>query len=132
MKKAIKLFVLGGAFILFFGACENDKFEEELPVVKDNVSFELDIQPMLNVQCAGCHNPAGNVEPDFREGYAYESMEDLIDEGDIIPGDAEGSELIEMLEWNSEDGNNMPKATPLSPLNIALIQKWIDEGALNN
>jgi hypothetical protein len=59
-------------------------------------------------------------------------MEDLIDEGDIIPGDAEGSELIEMLEWNSEDGNNMPKATPLSPLNIALIQKWIDEGALNN
>lgn len=131
MKKAIKLFVFGGALVLF-GACENDKFEEELPVVKDNVSFALDIQPILNTQCAGCHNPGNNVEPDLREGYAYESIEDLIDEGDIIPGDAEESELMEMLEWESEDGNDMPPSTPLSPLKIALIKKWIDEGALDN
>ncbi len=130
MKKVIKLFVLGGALVLL-AACENDKFEEELPVVKDNVSFALDIQPILNVQCAGCHNPAANVEPDLREDFAYSSLMEGDEEG-IIPGDSEGSELVEMLEWNSEDGNNMPKATPLSPLNIALIRKWIDEGALNN
>lgn len=130
MKKAIKLFVLGGTLLLF-GACENDKFEEELPVVKDNVSFALDIQSILNVQCAGCHNPAANVEPDLRVGFAYSSLMEGDEEG-IIPGDSEGSELVEMLERNSEDGNNMPPATPLSPLNIALIRKWIDEGALNN
>ena len=129
MKKVIKLFVLGGALLLS-GACENDKFEEELPVVKDNISFALDIQPILNVQCAGCHNPA-NAEPDLREGFAYSSLMEGDEEG-IIPGDSEGSELVEMLERNSEDGNNMPPATPLSPLNIALIRKWIDEGALNN
>ncbi len=130
MKKAIKLFVALGGALLLFGACENDKFEEELPVVKDNVSFALDIQPILNAQCAGCHNPA-IAEPDLREGFAYSSLMEGDEEG-IIPGDSEGSELIEMLERNSEDGNNMPPATPLSPLNIALIRKWIDEGALNN
>lgn len=128
MKKLIKpLLIIGLA--LLFGACENDKFEEELPVVKDNVSFALDIQPILSAQCAGCHNPA-NVEPDLREGFAYGSLTE--DEEGIIPGDSEGSELMEMLEWESEDGNDMPPSTPISPLQIALVAKWIDEGAQNN
>lgn len=128
MRKPIKLIItLSIGFAL--GACEDNKFEEELPVVKDSVSFALDIQPILNVQCAGCHNPA-NANPDLREGFAYASLTE--DEEGIIPGDSEGSELVEMLERNSKDGNNMPPATPLSPLNIALIRKWIDEGALNN
>lgn len=129
MKNAIRLTTGVVIASLVLAACDNDKFPE--PEVKDNVSFALDIQPILTDNCATCHNPA-EVEPDLREGYAYESMEDLIDEGDIIPGNAEGSELVEMLEWNSEDGNNMPPASPLSPLNIALIKKWIDEGALDN
>lgn len=128
MRQTIKL--IAAICISFaLGACENNKFEEELPVVKDNVSFALDIQPILNAQCVRCHNPA-NVEPDLREGYAYGSLTE--EEEGIIPGDSEESELTEMLERNSEDGNNMPPATPLSPLNIALIRKWIDEGALDN
>lgn len=128
MKKSIKPILIIGLALLF-GACENDKFEEELPVVKDNVSFALDIQPILSAQCAGCHNPA-NVEPDLREGFAYGSLTE--DEEGIIPGDSEGSELMEMLEWESEDGNDMPPSTPISPLQIALVAKWIDEGAQNN
>lgn len=129
MKKLIKVFALIGSVFLL-GACENDKFEEELPVVKDNVSFELDIQPILSAECAGCHNPA-NVEPDLREGYAYVSLMEGDEEG-IVPGESEESELMEMLERESEDGNNMPPSTPLSSLKIALIKKWIDEGALDN
>lgn len=129
MKKLIKVFALIGSVFLF-GACESDKFEEELPVVKDNVSFELDIQPILSAECAGCHNPA-NVEPDLREGYAYVSLMEGDEEG-IVPGESEESELMEMLERESEDGNNMPPSTPLSSLKIALIKKWIDEGALDN
>ncbi|HRK52741.1 MAG TPA: hypothetical protein PK185_02435 [Cyclobacteriaceae bacterium] len=110
-------------------ACDNDKFPE--PAVKDNVSFELDIQPILTENCATCHNPT-EVDPDFREGFAYESIEELIDEGDVIPGNAEGSELVEMLEGVSADGNTMPPAGPMKTLNIGLIRKWIDEGAKNN
>ncbi|MBN8577947.1 MAG: hypothetical protein J0L66_13465 [Cytophagales bacterium] len=129
MKKLMNVSVLIGS-VLLLAACENDKFEEDLPVVKDNVSFALDIQPILSAECAGCHNPA-NVEPDLRKGYAYASLMEGDEEG-IIPGDSEGSELMEMLQRESEDGNNMPPSTPLSPLKIALIKKWIDEGALDN
>ncbi|MEQ8554457.1 MAG: c-type cytochrome domain-containing protein [Cyclobacteriaceae bacterium] len=112
-------------------SCDYDKIDPEGPEVKDNVSFALDIQPILTSKCATCHNPT-EEEPDFREGFAYESMEDLIDEGDVIPGDAEESELVEMLEGNSEDGNDMPPEEPLTPTEIALIKKWIDEGAGDN
>ena len=130
MNPSIKT-ILPSAIALGFllTACDNDKFVDELPVVKDNVSFALDIQPILSGQCAGCHNPA-NVNPDLRKGFAYSSLTE--DEEGIIPGDSEGSELMEMLEWNSADGNNMPPATPISPLQIGLIKKWIDEGAQNN
>ncbi len=130
MKNLIKLFSVF-FMVLLLAACDNDKVEPGDPVVKDNVSFALDIQPILTSKCATCHNPT-EVEPDFREGYAYESMEDLIDEGGVIPGDAEGSELVEMLEFRSEDGNNMPPAGPLTPTEIALIKKWIDEGVKDN
>jgi hypothetical protein len=130
MKTVHKPFLVAAVSAGFLlGACDNDKFPE--PEVKDNVSFALDIQPILTAECASCHNPS-EVEPDFREGYAYESMEELIDEGDIIPGSAEESELVEMLEGVSEDGNTMPPEGPMSPTKIALIKKWIDEGALDN
>lgn len=118
------------ACLLFMmAACETSKYADELPVVKDSISFSQDIQPILNKQCAGCHNPA-NVAPDLRTGYGYES---LMEDGEgIVPGDSEGSELMEMLERKSADGNNMPPSTPLAPLDLALIQKWINEGAKNN
>lgn len=128
MKIPTKLFAVISA-VLLLSACENDKITEELPVVKDNVSFALDIQPILSSQCAGCHNPS-NVAPDLRKGFAYESL--LEDEEGVIPGNAEESELIEMLEWAKTSDNPMPPTTPLSPLEIALIKKWIDEGAKDN
>lgn len=128
MKIPTKLFAVISA-VLLLSACENDKIPEEFPVVKGNVSFALDIQPILSAQCAGCHNPA-DVAPDLRKGFAYGSLTE--DDGGIVPGDAEGSELIEMLEWAKTSDNPMPPTTPISPLNIALIRKWIDEGALDN
>lgn len=127
LTKLVSIFFI----VLLLESCDNDKIEAGDPVVKDNVSFALDIQPILTAECATCHNPT-EVEPDFREGLAYASFEDLIDEGDVMPGDAEESELVEMLEFRSEDGNDMPPAGPMTPTEIALIKKWIDEGAKDN
>lgn len=128
MKMPIEFFAVISA-VLLLSACENDKIPEELPVVKDSASFALDIQPILSAQCAGCHNPA-NVAPDLRKGFAYGSLTE--DDGGIVPGDAEESELMEMLEWAKTSDNPMPPTTPLSPLKIALIKKWINEGAKDN
>ncbi|MEQ8551792.1 MAG: c-type cytochrome domain-containing protein [Cyclobacteriaceae bacterium] len=130
MKNLIKLFSVF-FMVLLLAACDNDKVDPGDPEVKDNVSFALDIQPILTAECATCHNPT-EVEPDFREDLAYASIEELIEEGEVIPGNAEESELVEMLEFRSEDGNSMPPAGPLTPTEIALIKKWIDEGAKDN
>lgn len=131
MKKIHKPILVASVGVgLLLGACDNDKFPEEEIVVKDNVSFALDIQPILTLECATCHNPS-EAEPDLREGFAYESLMNL-EEGAIVPGNAEGSELVEMLEWAEGSNNPMPPAGRMSPLKIALIKKWIDEGALDN
>jgi hypothetical protein len=127
MKKPVKLIlVMIGS--LLSGACDYDKSSEVIPIVKDNVSFSLDIQPILTAQCATCHS-LGKTEPDLRKGYAYESLKGL-EEGSIVPGDAEGSELIEMLEGGGD--NPMPPRNAMTPTKVALIKKWIDEGALDN
>ena len=129
MNKLNKLLIAVGATLLTT-ACENDKYSEELPAVKDNVSFKLDVEPIIVTQCAGCHNPANigpSKGPDFRAGFAYDAL--LSGDG-IVPGDAESSELMEMLQGGGD--NPMPPAGKISPLKIAIIAKWIDEGALNN
>jgi hypothetical protein len=46
----------------------------------------------------------------------------------IIPGDSEGSILVEMLVQNK-----MPKRGPkLTPPQVQLIIDWVNQGALNN
>lgn len=131
MKNSIKPILTGLILSFTVSSCNKDKIEPSAPVVKDNVSFATDIQPILTSKCATCHNPT-EVNPDFREGEAYVSIEELIEEGEVIPGDAEGSELVEMLEGNSADGNTMPPSGSMANSNIALIKKWIDEGAKQN
>ena len=73
MKNTKKVTATGVGFMFLLLACQNDKFTNELPVVKNNVSFSADIQPIISAQCAGCHNP-GNVMPDFRKEFAYASL----------------------------------------------------------
>ena len=50
MKKLNKpILVLAAAVSFLLGACDSDKFPGE-PEVKDNVSFALDIQPILTAE----------------------------------------------------------------------------------
>ena len=128
MKNLIRLFSIPVIGILL-SACANDRNEPIVPQVKQNVSFRLDIQPILTQYCARCHNGGMmNIQPDLREGKAIKSLMGM--EGSIIPGDANGSELMGMLQGGGD--NPMPPNATMTPLNIALIQQWINEGALNN
>ncbi len=127
MKKSRDVIVIAGlAFLL--ARCVNDKTTEITPTVKNNVSFQLDIQPIFNQECIMCHRPMMGVAPDLTNGHAYESL--INREGSIMPGDSGGSELMDMLHGGGD--NPMPPGTKISPMKIALIAKWIDEGAKNN
>jgi hypothetical protein len=92
-----------------------------------NISFQNDIQPILDIRCAKCH---GGDFPS--EGLSVESYQSLMAGSQngpvIVPGDSSSSLLFEKVE-----SGEMPKrGSDLTAEQIELIQQWIDEGALNN
>ncbi|MCO8120775.1 hypothetical protein NHH03_03425 [Stieleria sp. TO1_6] len=97
----------------------------------ETVSFALDIAPLLIENCNGCHIDAMQV----RGGLRMDTFGQLMRGGDsgaiITPGRGEASLLVKKLRGTATDGDQMPAGgRPALPDDaIALISKWIDEGA---
>ncbi|MBX3420047.1 MAG: DUF1549 domain-containing protein [Pirellulaceae bacterium] len=96
------------------------------------VSFQRDIQPILRAKCQGCHQPA---KP--QGGLSLVGHADLLVAGDsgqsaIVPSDPDASELLRQII--AVDGQAaMPKQSPpLSDVEVALVHRWIAEGANND
>ncbi len=93
------------------------------------VRFNEQIRPLLNSQCSKCHGgvkEAGKLHLLFREKALKGGKSGL---PAIVPGKAEESELIARLITEDEE-DRMPKdADPLKPEQIALLKRWIAEGA---
>jgi len=128
MKKIVLFFMLIG-----LGLTLNSCYYNKFPIVDPNppavdISFATEIQPIFNNNCVACHN--GSLDPDLRTGNSYNALTSI--PGSIIPGDASGSELIEMLEHNPANPNPMPPSSPISTTKITLIKNWINQGAKNN
>lgn len=93
------------------------------------VSWYRDITPIFKRSCNGCHNPnklKGDVDTSSHAG--------LLKPGKHGPnlrsGDPEGSLVLEQIRGAEPD---MPKeGDPLSAAEIALIARWIREGALDD
>lgn len=90
------------------------------------VSYYHDIRPILSSNCNACHKPEKNKgELDMTTFPA------LIKGGkhgaSVVPGEPGKSKLVEMI---SGDDPDMPKdADPLKKEQVALIQRWIAQGA---
>ncbi|MBA3312275.1 MAG: hypothetical protein M3552_01890 [Planctomycetota bacterium] len=90
------------------------------------VSFYRQVRPILQRQCAGCHQPA-------KQGgkLVLTSYDDLKKGGEngvsFEAGDADSSNLIAYI---SGEDPEMPKnADPLPAEDVALIARWVKEGA---
>jgi len=114
-----KLLLIVSASLVMAG-CYYDNEEELYPnsttstVVSDSVKYSADIAPLISGNCAtsGCH-VAGAQVPDLS---TYAGLKANIDR----------------VKVRAIDEKTMPAAGPLSNANIARLQKWIDQGALNN
>jgi hypothetical protein len=92
------------------------------------VSFAVDVAPVLLKQCAGCHDatePGANLQ--------MTSLEALLRGGrtgpSVLPGKGEESLLVRKLRGQKIDGQRMPlNKPPLAADVIATIERWIDEG----
>lgn len=96
------------------------------------VSFRKDIAPILQRRCAACHN-----EESAKGGYRLDSFHRLTKAGEtelppLVAGQAEKSELYQLLV-ESDPNDRMPqRADALPKHEVALIKRWIEEGAAND
>lgn len=99
--------------------------EPEVPI-PDVVSYSKDIQPLWDQDCVSCHQ--GTVPPDLKATNSYSAL--TKNNKYVVPGNAAASSLHKSL--TGDGAAIMPTAGKWSDSKIALVDKWINDGALNN
>src|SRR5262249_26397296 len=99
------------------------------PSDRPPIGFARDVQPILPENCLQCHGP----DPKQRKAKLRLDVEkEALGHGEaIVPGHADKSELIERVSSADPDFRMPPPKTGkrLKPEQIALLRRWIDEGA---
>ncbi len=93
------------------------------------VSFYRDIRPIFQANCQGCHQPAkasGSLD--------MTAMKSLLKGGDsempsVVAGKPDESYLIEQITPTDGEAAMPQGKKPLADSEIALIKRWIEEGA---
>lgn len=96
------------------------------------VSYYTHIRPIFQAKCHGCHQPA---KPNG--DYVMTHFEKMLqggesDEKAILPGNAAGSYLVELITPINGKAEMPRKEEPLSQIEIDLVKNWIDQGAIND
>jgi hypothetical protein len=93
------------------------------------ISFSREIAPIMAMHCNGCHGAAS--------GLTTRSYRELMLGGNlgksVVPNDPKRSLLLDFLEGRRGERHRMPKdGRPLSEAQIAVIRRWIEQGAKND
>ncbi|MEO5713519.1 MAG: PSD1 and planctomycete cytochrome C domain-containing protein [Luteolibacter sp.] len=106
-------------------------FFATLAVAQERVEFNRDIRPILTKNCTSCHGgvkEAGNISFIYREKALGRGKSG---ERPIVPGKPAASDMVRRLR-SSDPDEVMPKpkhGPPLPEAQIALIERWISQGA---
>ena len=93
------------------------------------VDFARQIQPLLIKRCSECHGPdkpKNNLRLDRRADALKGGKSGL---PAFVPGKSGESELIKRITTSNAEDIMPPKGEPLTAEQIALLRKWIDQGA---
>ncbi|MEX2171312.1 MAG: PSD1 and planctomycete cytochrome C domain-containing protein [Pirellulales bacterium] len=92
---------------------------------KSPVDFARDIAPVLERHCIRCHQPA-NAKSEL----SLATFADLAGNGYVVPGEPNGSHLLDVVTAAIGEEPLMPKeGPPLSESDVELLRRWIAEGA---
>jgi mono/diheme cytochrome c family protein len=90
--------------------------------------FAKEVLPILQSRCAGCHGEAKQ-----RGGLRLDRGEHLGAGGDsgkvVVPGSSPKSLLWQRVSSTDLKQRMPPTGEPLTPAQLALVQRWIDDGA---
>jgi hypothetical protein len=115
---SIKVLVLSGVILIFAMACKKNKTISviEPDVNSKFVTFNKDIKPLFNNKCAPCHVENGDRNNKYND---YNTAKTLI------------TGIIGRVIKPKSDPLFMPKnGEKLNATELALLNKWIDDGLL--
>lgn len=127
------------ALVLLMNACRHELFDQIPPGAgagnppptsscsPDTAYFINDIMPIISSNCtmSGCHDNITHAD-----GVNLTTYGNIIRY--VVPGNAADSKLYKMLIKTGDERMPPPPMQPLTAAQIALIQKWINQGAKNN
>ena len=96
------------------------------------ISYNRDIRPILSENCFSCHGPDKSArKADRRLDTADGSRAEIDGVRAIVPGDLAKSDAVVRIESHDADEKMPPPKSDkkLKPEQIALIKKWIAQGA---
>ena len=117
--------------------CEPSISDDEalLASLPETVDFNFHIRPLLSDRCYKCHGPDENArETDLRldtEEGAFGKLTESARNRAIVPGSLRRSELAHRIISDDPDYQMPPPDAnlSLSEYEVALLRKWIDQGA---
>ena len=126
------LYIIFGLLVSLtaFSACQEEVYTGPLP---EKIDFNFHIRPILSDNCFLCHGP----DPSSREAELRLDLEEtasaVLKNGrrPIHPGNWKKSEVMRRVMSHDPDIQMPPPQMKkrLSPKEIALMKKWIEEGA---
>jgi mono/diheme cytochrome c family protein len=96
------------------------------------VDFNREIRPILSENCYACHGPdAAKRDADLRLDTRQGLFAPRPGDPTLVPGDPDSSALVYRTEEQDETVHMPPPASgkSLSPAQVALIRRWVEEGA---
>ena len=112
---------------------EDVAFDPMYPTkVPENIVFERDLKPMLEIKCVQCHN---HIDAKDNAGLNLETRHKAMTTGQnapvIVPGKPEESLMIKVLELDVTHPTNMPPSPDkIWGVRMKILKKWIQQGAV--
>ena len=116
---------------------QNPPPETEPAPIPGTVRFNRDIRPILSDKCYTCHGPdSGTRRANLRLDDADAALQDATRTTPvqgamqvIAPGDPDRSALMHRITATDPQRRMPFRGEPLAPREVALISRWIEEGA---
>ena len=102
---------------------------------EEQVSYKLDVQPILQSRCVECHKPGGQgYEASGLDLTSYKGLMKGTKHGAIVvPGEPFTSNLIVLVEGRASPKVRMPhNQRPLLKQQTEILRLWVKQGAKDN
>jgi WD40 repeat protein len=95
-----------------------------------DVSYYKDVRPIFQQNCNGCHQPAKPSGGFIMTAHAELLKKGESDKAGVVPGQPAASNLVSQVTPHDGKKPLMPRnQPPLADRDVAIIQKWIAQGA---